>query len=510
MQGDPITDHPKLTDAAAFRFAREGLARINRYLIACVLVGISAVVAETLADLFDTTRMSMVFLGAVLIAAVSLGMGAAIFAALLAFLLYNFFLSEPRFTIRFAGPEDVLVLLLFLSVALLTAWLAGRLRDERDKSQARARSLEALFDATRVMSATEAEATLRERLAIMLAKACDGPVRVLPPGQRLDFEGLGFIQPSARRKIEQMLAGETDEGGEIDLCWRVRPLTVDGLQLGHVVLRLPWPPKRANAEIDRLTQILTDVGASALARARMGSQRSEAELVLRTERLRTALLSSISHDFRTPLAAILASATSLAEYDAKFDAETRRDLLTTIQEEAERLNRFVGNLLNMTKLESGALELQLSPVPAEEVVASAAARVRRRRGAGPIGLAKPAIPAVAMADPVLLEQVLINLLENALAFSPGPSEVAVTIGRNGRRVEIEVADHGPGVAPADLPKIFDKFYRAADARQAGQGTGLGLPISKGLIEAMGGSILARPRPDGTSGLSVVLSLPSES
>ncbi|NEX93651.1 ATP-binding protein, partial [Caulobacter sp. 17J65-9] len=293
----------------------------------------------------------------------------------------------------------------------------------------------------------------------------------------------------------------------MDGPWRARRMCIDGEELGVAVWRIGETAAHELDQVDRLADILADLGAAATARARLSAHKAAADALVSTEKLRTALLSSISHDLRTPLAAILASSSSLKDYDAQFSPETRRDLAANIQEEAERLNRYVTNLLSMTRLESGALDMELHAISAFEVAAAAAQRVERRKGARRLLLSGPERPLFVRADPVLLEQALANVVENAIAYSPDGTDVELRVTERDGGVEIEVVDAGPGVPEAEIGKIFDKFYRSAGTRQIAEGAGMGLPIARGFVEAVGGAMTARARPDGASGLSVLVTLP---
>jgi two-component system sensor histidine kinase KdpD len=490
----------------------EAPTRLTGFILAALIVAASTGVAELLYRTFDTSRLSPVFLGAVLIAAVTLGSGPATFAAVLAFVIYNFYLVEPRFTVQFATAEDFLNLLLFLAVALLTGGLAGRVRDEAQQSRSRARTMGSLFEASRTLSATAGEDVLRDRLGDLLREAVNGPALVIhAESEGPDEEDLEGLRAEERRQVLALAASaKRPLGGRdtlMDGAWRARPVKSDDRRLGTALWRVPEMTEREAQELRALTDVLVDLGGAALARARLSAEKAQVEAVARTEKLRTALLSSISHDFRTPLSGILASATSLMEFDEKFDRETRRDLASNIQEEAERLNRFVANLLNMTKLESGVLEPNMARVSVVELVAEAVERVERRKGQRRLTIVRVGGDLHVRADTVLLEQALTNVLENAIAFSPDGSEVSVWIDQRDAAVEIDISDQGPGVPAEELPRLFDKFYRVSSPQGSSQGTGLGLSITKGLVEAMGGSVKARSHPDDQSGLSVLIRLP---
>jgi len=253
----------------------------------------------------------------------------------------------------------------------------------------------------------------------------------------------------------------------------------------------------------RLLDALSDQAALAIERVNLVEDVDRARLVAETDRLRAALLTSISHDLRTPLASILGSATSLSE---TLDAATRRDLIGNIQDEAERLNRFIGNLLDMTRLESGPLRLRTGAVELSDAIGSALRR------AGKILMEhrtevvlQPDLPMLDL-DEVLFEQVLFNLLDNASKYAPAGSLITIKAWQDGGQVVVQVLDEGPGIPAADHERVFDKFYRVGGADRRRAGTGLGLAICRGFIEAMHGSIAASNRTD-RSGAAFTMSLP---
>lgn len=478
-----------------------------RYPAAFGIVAVSTLVSEVLYRIFDTTRLSMVFLAGVLVVAVTLGSGPAYFAAALAFVVYNIYLVEPRFTFELVSPEDVLVLVVFGAVAVLTGRLAGRVRDEAKRTESRARTTGALFEASRDLSSIDDEWAIRHRLAGHIGEAAKAqaavwdaagaPLSPTPEGlpDQAFAEALAFYAAQPTGGLETFQAGD----------WRFRALRAKGEDLGIA----GWRATEASAGLveEQLITVLVDIGAAAVIRARLADARAEAEATVRTEQLRNALLSSISHDLRTPLAAILASASSLREFDDRFSASVRADLVLTIEEEADRLNRFVANLLNMTKLESGALSINPVQVDVVEVVDRVLQRLERRLGARRLHRAVAGRGHNVLGDPILLEQALANVLENALRFSPDGSVIALMAARNGDEVLIEVTDEGPGVAAEDHGQIFEKFYRSPTTASELQGTGLGLSITQGLVVAMGGWVGARGRGDNRPGLVVTISLP---
>jgi two-component system sensor histidine kinase KdpD len=245
----------------------------------------------------------------------------------------------------------------------------------------------------------------------------------------------------------------------------------------------------------RLLDSLTDQAALAIERINLAADVDRARLTAETEKLRNALLTSISHDLRTPLSSILGSATTLRAYRKSMDDAALEDLARTIQEESERLNRFIGNLLDMTRLESGAVVPHGEFVDLSDVIGSALRRASKVVSAHPVHLEiAPDLPMLKL-DSVLFEQVLFNLLDNAAKYAPRNTDIRLRAWREDNLVRIAVLDEGEGIPEADLERIFDKFYRVHKTDRKLAGTGLGLAICRGFIEAMGGTIVAGNRED---------------
>lgn len=472
-----------------------------RYPAAVGIVGVSMAVAELFYQVFDTTRLSMIFLLAVLVVAVAMGSGPAYLASIAAFFAYNFYLVEPRFTFQGVTAEDLLLLAVFLTVSLMTGRLAGRVRDEAQRAIQRAHTTGVLFQASRELSSTGDEDALRERLTRQIAEAAKGEAVTI-------FEGRTWTAPAgvvAPANLLRRAPAIADDTAVNDAGWRARELRQDGVVLGVVAWR-PEDPEGIGVDEERLINVLVDVGSAAIVRARLAGAQAELAALARTEQLHKALLSSISHDLRTPLAAIIASASSLKEFGDRFDPSVRKDLVETIEEEADRLNRFVSNLLNMTRLESGALAFKGEATTVAEVVDRVRTRLQRRLGGGKRLVTTCDDEAQVFVDPILLEQAIANVAENAVRFSPPGGAVTMDVRRQGEEVIVEVSDEGPGVPEADLTRIFEKFYRSPASSETLQGTGLGLSIARGLVESMGGAVGAQPRRDGRSGLTVAILL----
>jgi two-component system sensor histidine kinase KdpD len=263
------------------------------------------------------------------------------------------------------------------------------------------------------------------------------------------------------------------------------------------VLGIEPPPGEGPLTPEQLHLLETFAAQAALAieRVALVEEAQLARVQSETERLRNSLLSAVSHDLRTPLATITGSASALVEQESGLDAGARRELAQAIQEEADRLNRLVHNLLEMTRLESGGIRVNKDWHPLEEVVGSALARLEKPLGARRVDIDLPPDLPLVPLDPLLVEQVLINLLENAVKYTPAGSPIEVSAVVEDRRVCVTVADRGPGFAPGEDTRVFDKFFRGHLVGTRA-GAGLGLAIARGIVEAHGGEIVAEPRPGG--------------
>lgn len=480
---------------------RAGVRQALRYLAVVPIVLASAAAADVFYRFTGSTRITGIFLAGVLLAAFLLGSGPSYLAAALAFAAY-LYLVDPRFEFSFGSADDVNALIIFVVVSVLTGVLMGRVRDEAARARTRRRLDEALLDATQAFAASFDEPAIRARLARDLAAVAGGQAVVAHDGEVI-AEPPGDVGPEVRELIAQATTAVA-QGRLADLqsgAWRGRALAAGGASLGVAAWR-PGEGRPLSDEHLTTLDILADTGAAAIARARSAADQAAAEAHARAEVLRNALLSSISHDLRTPLASILASASSLREYGESFPPATRADLAATIEEEAERLDAFVANLLSMSRLEGGALSIDRVPFDVAEIVHRT---LNRRKLPGGVAQPSDGPPAAALGDPLLFEQALANVVDNALRHAGRGRGLTIASRRQGAQVLIEVTDEGPGLDAGEEERVFDKFYRGAPAARTA-GAGLGLSIVRGLMRAMGGEAVAANRGDGVSGLTVTLSL----
>ncbi len=513
-------------DAAA-RPEREKLSppvlKPKPYAVSAGLVLAAIPVAHLLRNTLDVSNVALVFLTAILAGAVMHGLGPSLFASFVAVLAYNFFFLPPLYTFTIEDPENVVTLVFFLVTAFIASNLAAGVRAQAVTARARARTTEELYQFSRKLAGIVSLDDLLWATTYQIAAMLKLRVVVLMPEH-----------PHSETIIVRGAYPPEDEMDEADLaaarwCWQSnRPAgrgadTLPGAKRLFLPLRTAGGPV-AVVGIDRdeagplLTQdqrrlldALGDQAAVSIERIGLAEDVDRARLLAETERLRSALLTSISHDLRTPLATILGAAGTLQSYHETLSAEQRGELLGSIAEEAERLNRFVANLLDMTRLESGAVVLRREPTDLGEVIGSALNRAGKVLAGHRVSLeVGPGLPLLDL-DAVLTEQVLFNLLDNAARYTPPGSTVTLRAWQDGREVRMQVIDDGPGIAAGLTERIFEKFYRApeagtqADHRRAG--TGLGLAICRGFIEAMGGRITASNRADRT-GAVFTIALPA--
>jgi two-component system sensor histidine kinase KdpD len=483
------------------------------YLAGTGFVGIATVTAFGLDYAFERPDLGMIYLAAVLAAAVLYGVRPALFSATVAFLVYNFFFLEPRYSFIIGTPTDLLALVVFFAVAVATGSLAGRVRDQARRTAGRASAVTALLAASRRLSGAATKDAAAQALAEQTAATIAGKAMVLlPENEDLTvaagspkIEVLGAAEMSAARWA--WTHGEPAGAGTGTLpqiAWVFRPLQGVKDRVGVAAIEAG---KITTVEDERYVLSLLDQGAVALERAEFGAEAADAEALRRSDRLRSALLNSISHDLRTPLSTVLGAATTLIDFGDKLEKAVRHDLLVSIREEAERLNRYVGDLLDMTRLEGGALQPRAEPVDVREVLEAAIERVSRRLGGRTLERDFARELSLVKADPGLLEQAVVNILENAISYSPEASRIEVAVHEDQDEVVISIEDQGRGIPKADLERVFDRFLRLDEPTDRGKSAGLGLSIAKGFVEAMGGRIAAVSPVTATGGTRLLISLP---
>jgi two-component system sensor histidine kinase KdpD len=439
----------------------------------------------------------------------------ALFACLLSTLTFNFFFLPPLYTFTITDPENVYALFFFTVVAVIASNLTARVRAQALSAQRRAKLTEDLYVFSRKLAgvvtiddllwatAFQIASMLQLRVVLLLPEGESLTVRSgYPPEDMLSDADLAAAKWCWQNNRPAGRGADTLPGAKRLFI----PMHTGRGAVGVVGLDNDRPGPLLTPDQRRLLDALTDQAALAIERINLAADVDKARLAAETEKLRSALLTSISHDLRTPLASILGSATSLRAYRSDLDENTQEELVRTIQDESERLNRFINNLLDMTRLESGAITPHGELVDLSDVIGSALQRASKVLSLHRVQLElAPDLPMLKL-DAVLFEQVLFNLLDNAAKYAPKNTDIRLRAWRQGDLVRVTVLDEGEGIPPDDLERIFDKFYRvhATDRKRAG--TGLGLAICRGFVEAMGGTIVASNRRD-RSGAIFTITLP---
>jgi two-component system sensor histidine kinase KdpD len=510
-------------------------------------------------------NISITYLLVVLGLAGTRGRYPAILAALLAFLSFDYFIVPPLYTLTIDRPEEWIALFTFLVTATLTSQLAVALRRRASEATRRERETRILYDLVRV---TNSEDEPEHQLQIIARAIVDvfsswgvydcaiiqpdaskklrvqasayQPVEqitlspdekasvswVMEHGRSVGLYDDDWPAPSTTRFVQHIVVRSTETGRSTRRSLRLIPLKVGQQVVGVLRLRMLDDPRRLTRDEQRLQEEydhpnerttffwnFLEQATSLIERARLRHENMRIEVLQRTDALRAALLSSVSHDLRTPLASIKAAASSLLQQDVQWDEEARRSFALSIEREADRLNRLVSNLLDMSRIEDGALKLEKEWYPLDELVYDVLGRLEPLlKGREVRTQVARDLPPVEV-DYLQMDQVLTNLLENAARYTPAGSPIDVSVCRQGpQEVKISVADRGPGIPPADLERVFDKFYRVEDGRRVAgypTGSGLGLAVSKGLVEANGGRIWAEARPGGGAVFLVTLPLPAQ-
>ncbi len=478
--------------------------------LACVAGALA--MALVLHDVLGITSIALAFLTAVLASAVMYGLWPSLLACLASVLAYNFFFLPPLYTFTIADPENVVALFFFAVVAVIASNLAARVRSQAIVARQRARTAEELYQFSRKLAvaanlddllwATVHQIALMLKVRVVILLPNDGSMAVragFPPDDELDAADIAAAKWSWEKNRPAGRGADTLPGAKrlfLPMQTGRGPVGVIGIDSDE--------PGPLTPDQRRLLDALADQSALAIERVNLVEDVDRARLEAERDRLRQALLTSISHDLRTPLASILGSASSLA---AGPMPEAMRDtLIRTIQEEAERLNRFIGNLLDMTRIESGPLKPRAGLADLSDVVGAALQRAGKILAQHRVELdLAPDLPMLEL-DMVLFEQVLFNLLDNAAKYTPPGSLIRLRAWRTDGRICLQVIDEGNGIADADRERIFEKFYRARGADTGPPGTGLGLAICRGFVEAMGGTISAANRQD-RSGAIFTITMP---
>jgi two-component system sensor histidine kinase KdpD len=514
---------------------REVIARLAegspRYLAALTGVAVMTVLIAAVIGTVHVTNISMLYLLVVLVAATRLGSGPAVLAAVSSFLAFDWFFVPPTHTFTVTEPGEWVSLLLFLVTAVITGELAADQRRRAHEAEQREREAVLLFDMLRLLGAAGVDTALAaaaERIRLELGLSAVG-VQLTVAGREHsvavgDDEGRTLARPlqfasatvlSAGRQPSALERGKPGrwlrvippspgEGGIAARRRHILPVRSGDRGVGQlIVVRRPGT-RGFGARDDRFLGVVATQLAALAERVELERDATEAEVLRQANELKTALLSAVSHDMRTPLASIKASAGSLRQRDVPWTDDEREEFAQAIEQQADRLDRIVANLLDLSRMEAGALRPQRALHDVGALVEDVLERLRDRTQGHAVNTTIPAdLPPVSL-DYVEIDQVLSNLVENAAKYAPAGTPIDVTIAPVGSSLVIEVADRGPGIPADALARLFEPFFRVR--RDGPSGIGLGLAVAKGLVEAHGGQITARNREGGGARFAFTLPL----
>jgi len=488
------------------------------YLLALLLMFMVTVIAGLLIPVLGLPNVAMILLLPILFSAAKWGTGPAVTSAALGVLTFDFFFVHPAFKFAIPDIRYLISFTIFLLVAFFTGNLSTRVQQQVISAGRREARMSALYSLSRDIAAVPELDRVAESIVNKVAEIAEGKVVLLLP----DNKGkLVMVASSAPKEDSFIIDSEslvaewvfdrgkragrgTDTLGTSEGLYL--PLITDDCVQGVLGVHSSSPEIYFQPEQLRLLEAFSSLAAMAVTRARLAEQAKSSEMLAQSERLRTALFSSLSHDFRTPLSSIIGAVTGLLESDDVYTPKVRQELLTNIQMGALRMDRFVSNLLDMARLESGVLQLKKEWSDIQEIIGIALGRMEYSLANRPLKIDIQQDLPLIKADIILIEQVLVNLIDNALKYSVPGTEILISALSKGAEVTISVADQGQNIPHGDMEKIFDKFCRLRSPRLV-SGTGLGLAICKGFIEAHKGKIWAENNPAG--GTVITFTLPME-
>jgi two-component system, OmpR family, sensor histidine kinase KdpD len=514
IAGDELTGEP--IPKKTIRTAEESPSLdIRSYGFALLAVAVALGIGELIQWLMGIENVDLVFLTAVVAVAVRFGLWPSLLTSVVSSLCYNFFFLPPIYTFTISDPVNVAAFGFFTLVAIVVSHFAARGRTQAVTARERVRTVESLYAFSRklagvgtlddVLWATAYQTALMLKVRVVLLLPENGSIAVkagYPPEDTLDEADIAAAKWAWENNRPAGRGSDTLPGAKRLFL----PMRTGRGAIGIVGIDSDKPGPLLTPDQRRLLDALIDQAAIAIERVYLVEDVDRAKRTIETDRLRSALLTSISHDLKTPLAAVLAAAGTLRDLSTKLTDAEKADLLATIVDESERLNRFIANLLDMTKLESGAIVPNAALHDLGEIVGTALQRAGKILARHRVELELESGLPMLDLDAVLFEQVLFNLLDNAAKYSPEGTTIRIQGWRDRDAVCLQVLDEGNGIPPTELEQIFDKFYRVEKGDQVRAGTGLGLAISRGFVEAMRGSITAANRTD-RSGAAFMIRLP---
>jgi two-component system sensor histidine kinase KdpD len=479
--------------------------------LAIALAGLAIAVPISL--LLDVSSLSRVFLVAVLVSAVAYGLWPSMFAACISVIIYDFFFIPPVYSLEISSTEDKVNLAFFMVTAIVVSILTARVRRYAVLADQRALTAENLSAfSRRIGGALTVDAVLARASEDIAAAMGTAVVTILAEGTQLNRVSVHASGTTADAELldqlERAWAASATRPATMRLgAWRFLGLTCDEATACLIGVRQGWSSAAAGGDSRPLLQAFAQQTASAIAQNRLRQRLHDASVRIDAEAFGAALLNSISHDLRGKLTAILGATSALDLHWKVLQDDSRLELVRTAREESEHLSAYIGNLLDVSRLQSGTIGPILVPLDLADLVASASGTARAALSAHRLAVDVPDTLPLVQADATLLQQTLVNLLDNAAKYAPHGSLIGIQAAADTATVMLRILDEGPGLPDGELDRVFDKFFRSATTSTRQPGTGLGLTICRGLVEAMHGTVRASNRTD-RSGLCVSITLPA--
>jgi two-component system, OmpR family, sensor histidine kinase KdpD len=483
------------------------------YVAALSTIAVALGASEAIRPWLGIENVVLVFMAAVVVVAVRWGLWPSLVASVAASLCYNFFFLPPIYTFTITDPTNVVAFVFFAMMAVLVSNVAGRVRTQAVTAMSRVRMTESLYAFSRKLAgvgvlddvlwttAYQIALMLMVRVVLLLPENETIAVKAgYPPEDMLDDADLAAAKWAWQNDRSAGRGSDTLPGAK----WLFLPMRTGRGAIGVVGIDSDKPGPMLTPDERRLLDALMDQAALAIERVYLVEDMDRVKRTVETERLRSALLTSISHDLKTPLAAVLGAASTMRDVGSRLTDLQKADLLATIVDESERLNRFIANLLDMTRLESGAVAANLALHDLGEIVGSALRRAARILAQHKVEVEIATDLPMLEVDPVLFEQVLFNLLDNAAKYAPTGTTIGMRAWSESNSIRLQILDEGEGVPPSELQHIFDKFYRVHKTDTVRAGTGLGLAISRRFVEAMKGTITAANRTDRSGSVFTIV------
>lgn len=469
----------------------------GQHFIAVMVVVLITLLAIKLNAYLPHTSLLLLFMTGVVVVSSQTSLGPSLFSSVLSFLSFNFFFTEPYYTLDVIHRSDIAALILFLLVSVVTGNLASRMRQAISRYDFALKDLNHFYSFSQKMTSALNKEGVLALLQKNVQSLCDAPVSVICRNQQGDYEAIpSHSEMPDKAVLHSLWQTGTPAPGDTTAGW-----TFFASAFNKEVMAVIAIKGSASGDLINSCQTLADLAALALQRIKLFQDLEQAKVSSETEQLRSALLSSVSHDLRTPLASVIGSASTLIELHAQIDEDKQVMLLKSILNESERLDRHIQNLLDMTRFGQGKVSLKRDWVDMQDIISSALGRLEMVLKNCQVSVDIQESSPIINVHGLLIEQALLNIIDNAARFSPDDGDINISLYRNAGDMVIDIEDQGPGIADEEKNRIFDMFYSLNQGDQHQRsGAGLGLAIAQGMVSAHGGKIEALNKQEGPGAL----------